>query len=84
MKTCQRFLVSGLVQGVWFRGSTRDKALSLGLTGYACNMPDGRVEVLACGDNDKLGELQCKAGSGKAHPRPKSKTSRIPMQNSGK
>ena len=58
MKTCQRFLVSGLVQGVWFRGSTQDKALSLGLTGYACNMPDGRVEVLACGDDDKLDELQ--------------------------
>ncbi len=44
-----RFLVSGKVQGVWFRASTRDVALGLGLRGYASNLADGRVEVLACG-----------------------------------
>ena len=45
-----RFLVSGKVQGVWFRASTRDVAVRLGLCGYAKNLPDGRVEVLAAGD----------------------------------
>ena len=50
MSVCRSFLVSGRVQGVFYRASTRDKALSLGLTGYACNLPDGRVEVVACGE----------------------------------
>jgi acylphosphatase len=47
---CKRFLVSGRVQGVSFRAYTRSEALGLGITGYARNLPDGRVEVLACGD----------------------------------
>ncbi len=46
---CRCCLVSGRVQGVWYRGSTRRKAENLGLTGYARNLPDGRVEVLVCG-----------------------------------
>lgn len=45
-----RFHVGGKVQGVWFRASTRDQAVALGLRGYARNLPDGRVEVLAVGD----------------------------------
>jgi acylphosphatase len=45
-----RFLVSGRVQGVFFRASTRQQALELGLRGQARNLPDGRVEVLAAGD----------------------------------
>ena len=45
-----RFLVGGKVQGVWFRASTRDEALRLGLRGHARNLDDGRVEVLAIGD----------------------------------
>ncbi len=46
---CKRALVDGKVQGVWFRGSTREQALALGITGYAKNLPDGRVEVMMCG-----------------------------------
>ena len=42
--------VSGRVQGVFYRASTRQKAVALGLSGYACNLPDGRVEVLAVGE----------------------------------
>ena len=42
-----RFLVSGKVQGVWYRASTRDEALRLGLRGHAGNLADGRVEILA-------------------------------------
>ena len=49
-RKCLKSLVSGRVQGVWFRGATRDRALSLGVVGYAKNLADGRVEVLACGD----------------------------------
>ncbi|MGB7216765.1 MAG: acylphosphatase, partial [Gammaproteobacteria bacterium] len=40
-----RYLVSGRVQGVYFRGSTLDEARRLGLSGWARNLPDGRVEV---------------------------------------
>lgn len=50
MSICKRCLVSGRVQGVWFRASTRDQARRLGVTGWARNLHDGRVEVLACGD----------------------------------
>jgi acylphosphatase len=46
---CRRFVVSGRVQGVWFRASTRQQAEQLGLSGHAVNLPDGRVEVVACG-----------------------------------
>ncbi|MGD8875746.1 MAG: acylphosphatase, partial [Gammaproteobacteria bacterium] len=44
-----RCYVSGRVQGVFFRASTRDRARQLGLTGQASNLPDGRVEVIASG-----------------------------------
>ncbi len=53
----RRFLVSGRVQGVWFRAATRDKAIGLGLSGHAVNLPDGRVEVVACGAEAALDEL---------------------------
>ena len=46
---CRRCLVSGRVQGVWYRASTCREAERLGVTGHARNLPDGRVEVLACG-----------------------------------
>ena len=48
--TAARFLVAGRVQGVCFRAGTREEALRLGLRGYARNLADGRVEVLAAGD----------------------------------
>ncbi len=54
MKICRRCLVSGRVQGVFYRASTRDRARSLGVTGYARNLDDGRVEVLACGEPSKV------------------------------
>lgn len=53
-----RFLVSGRVQGVCFRASTREQALKLGLCGYAKNLPDGRVEVLAEGNAPTLDALE--------------------------
>ena len=58
MMAAARFLVSGKVQGVFFRASTREQALKLGLRGYAKNLPDGRVEVLAEGDERALNALE--------------------------
>lgn len=55
---CVRCIVSGKVQGVWFRASTQRQAQSLGLCGHAINLPDGRVEVLACGETRALSELE--------------------------
>ena len=55
---CRRFLISGEVQGVFFRASTRDVARRLGLGGYASNLPDGRVEVVACGTEEALENLR--------------------------
>ena len=48
-RVVRRCLVAGRVQGVFYRASTRSRAEALGVTGHACNLPDGRVEVLACG-----------------------------------
>jgi acylphosphatase len=53
-----RFHVAGKVQGVWFRASAREQAVRLGLRGYARNLEDGRVEVLAIGDDAALGALE--------------------------
>ena len=46
----RRCYISGRVQGVFYRASTRQKATELGCAGYARNLPDGRVEVLAVGE----------------------------------
>ncbi|HKK56320.1 acylphosphatase [Marinobacter sp.] len=51
-------LISGKVQGVSYRASAADKATSLGLTGYARNLHDGRVEVVAEGEPGALGAFQ--------------------------
>lgn len=44
-----RFFISGKVQGVFFRASTREQAVRLHLRGHVGNLRDGRVEVLAIG-----------------------------------
>ena len=54
---CRKFRVTGRVQGVFFRASTRDVATSLKVTGHATNLPDGSVEILACGDAAALRQL---------------------------
>jgi acylphosphatase len=46
---CVKCLISGLVQGVWYRASAQAEAEQLKLRGYARNLEDGRVEVIACG-----------------------------------
>jgi len=52
-----RLFIKGRVQGVWFRDSTRQEAGRLGVTGWARNIPDGRVEVLAEGPANKVRSL---------------------------
>lgn len=49
--------VSGRVQGVWYRASAQKMAQGLGLTGWARNLTDGRVEVMAFGEKSKVMEL---------------------------
>ncbi len=51
MNVCKQIFVSGLVQGVFFRDSTRQKANELNLKGGVRNCHDGRVEVLVSGQD---------------------------------
>jgi len=59
-----RVRVYGIVQGVFFRANTRRVAKQLGLTGYVRNMPDGSVEAVFEGDEDKVKKAieWCKRG----------------------
>ena len=56
-RECRLFRIEGRVQGAFFRESTRRRAEPLGITGYAKNMADGSVQVLACGEPDALNRL---------------------------
>jgi acylphosphatase len=57
MKCCRRFRVSGRVQGVFYRAATQAKARQCHLTGWVRNLPDGCVELIACGAEAGLDEL---------------------------
>lgn len=52
-----RAIISGKVQGVCFRAATEDEAYMLGLKGTVKNMPNGSVEVVAEGEDEKLARL---------------------------
>ena len=52
---CKKCLVGGRVQGVFYRATTARHARELGIRGHARNLPDGHVEVLACGDEATVG-----------------------------
>lgn len=54
---CRRSFVSGRVQGVFYRATCVRKAQALGLRGYARNLADGRVEVLSCGEDQRVDEF---------------------------
>jgi acylphosphatase len=56
-RTCLRGYVSGRVQGVSFRAFTRNAALQAGVSGWARNLADGRVEVLLCGPDDAVQQV---------------------------
>jgi acylphosphatase len=55
--TARRWYVRGRVQGVGYRNIAQRAAAELGLTGYARNLDDGRVEVYAVGSAAKLSEM---------------------------
>ena len=57
--------VTGRVQGVWFRGSARDRAIELGVDGFARNLADGRVEIEAQGRPERV---EAFLGWGRAGP----------------
>lgn len=50
-------IVSGHVQGVYYRSTSAEKGLALGLTGWAKNLPNSTVEIVAEGDQDQIAEL---------------------------
>lgn len=60
----RRYVVRGRVQGVGFRWFARHEALRLGLRGFARNLPDGSVEVLAEGPEDELRLFEVALGRG--------------------
>ena len=60
MSACRRFLVSGRVQGVAYRAWAREQARRFHLSGWAANLRDGRVEVVACGDPASIALLAVK------------------------
>jgi acylphosphatase len=53
----RRCLVSGRVQGVYYRASAQQRARAAGIAGHAHNLDDGRVEVLAYGDEPQVLEF---------------------------
>ena len=55
---CLHGYVSGKVQGVWFRQSTKLQADQCGVTGWAKNLPDGRVEVMLCGEEHNVRKVE--------------------------
>jgi len=67
MKQCVHCIVSGHVQGVFYRAATEEQAGRLGLSGWIKNLPDGRVEVTACGNEQQLKQLQAWLWQGPAH-----------------
>lgn len=63
-KVCKHFIISGKVQGVFFRDSTRQKAHELNITGWVRNTDDGNVEVIACGTPESMQKFQQWLGQG--------------------
>jgi len=55
---CRRYVVRGRVQGVFYRAETQRSAQRLGLTGWVRNVPDGSVELVACGEAAELDQLE--------------------------
>ena len=66
MIKARRFLVSGQVQGVGYRFFSRDAACRENLSGFVRNLPDGRVEAQAEGEQESLDRFQHSLGQGPA------------------
>lgn len=72
-------IVSGKVQGVFFRASAKQKADELGIRGTVANLPDGRVYIEAQGSDENLNsfELWCRQGP------PRAVVSNVELQSTG-
>lgn len=57
MKVEAHVLISGRVQGVWFRANIREKARWLNVKGWVRNLPDGRVEAVFQGEKERVDEM---------------------------
>ena len=57
MNVCYKVLISGIVQGVYFRSSAQQQAIDYSLSGYARNLADGNVEVLLCGEQGNIDNM---------------------------
>ncbi|RTZ60280.1 MAG: acylphosphatase [Gammaproteobacteria bacterium] len=66
---CRHYLVSGRVQGVFYRASAQAEGERLGLDGWVRNLPDGRVEAVACGDAEMLERFESWLRKGPAFAR---------------
>lgn len=77
----KHYLISGRVQGVGFRAFTQRQAAALGLRGWARNLADGRVEVVACGADGLLTEFEGKLRQGPSRGFVESLTSTIWQTN---
>lgn len=73
----RRFIVTGKVQGVWYRAATVEAAQGLGITGWARNCSDGSVEVLAVGTPEALDALAVWAHEGP----PKAEVTQVAMRD---
>ena len=84
MSVAKRIIVSGRVQGVFFRDSCRKEANRLGVAGAARNLPDGTVEVIAEGEQEAVEALArwCKEGPSYADVRSVDVTDIGPMGSS--
>lgn len=61
---CRYGMVSGTVQGVGFRAYVQRKAMAAGLTGFARNLRDGRVEVMLCGEAVAVATVEAEVAIG--------------------
>jgi acylphosphatase len=66
-RVCAHVLVTGYVQGVFFRHTAARLARSAGLEGWIKNLPDGRVEAVIQGERDSVEDLVRWCGQGPAH-----------------
>ena len=65
--TGRNFLISGRVQGVGFRYFAQDEARKIGVSGWARNLDDGRVEVHANGTKRQLDDFEARLRQGPPH-----------------
>jgi len=64
MKRAVKLIISGTVQGVFYRKFVKDKADDLNLNGFVRNIENGKVEAVLEGDSEKIKEMieECKKG----------------------